>query len=187
MKESGFRQGFEARIGHFGLDERARAMMKEAWPLIAPHLDNAIDELLAAVGKLPHIAEIIAGKKEMIKQLEASHYQALLGGGLDSHYIESCRRTVEQEAAIGLDGRMRSTAGNHVLRVALKALERKYWLSGKMVERAAVVSQLIALDVTNAMALHREFAEKGGCGAARRHRRGDCGFRRRHRRRGRRH
>jgi methyl-accepting chemotaxis protein len=167
MKEAGFRKGFEARIGHFGLDERARAMMKETWPLIAPNLDNAIEEVLAATGKLPHIAAIIASKREVIKQLETSHYEALLGGGLDSHYVESCRRTVEQEAAIGLDGRMRSTAGNHVLRVALKALARKYrFSSGKLVERATVVSQLIALDVTNAMALHKEFAEKAA--AARR-------------------
>jgi methyl-accepting chemotaxis protein len=167
MKEAGFHKGFEARIGHFGLDERARGLIKEAWPVIAPSLDKAIEEVLAAAGKLPHIAAIIAGKRDMLKQLETSHFEALLGGGLDSNYVESCRRTVEQEGAIGLDARMRSTAGNHVLRAALRALGRKYrFSSGKVVERAIVLSQLIALDVTNAMALHKEFAEQAA--AARR-------------------
>jgi methyl-accepting chemotaxis protein len=167
MKEAGFFEGFEARIRHFGLDERAREVMKEAWPVIAPNLDNAIEEVLTAAGKLPHIAEVVASKRDLIKQLEASHFEALLGGGLDRRYVESCRRTVEQEAAIGLDGRMRSTAGNHVYRAALRALARRHWFSSsKLIERAMIVSQLIALDVTNAMALHKEAAEQAA--AARR-------------------
>ena len=62
---------------------------------------------------------------------------------------------------------MRSTAGSHAYRAALKTLGRKHWLSSqKLVDRALVVSQIIALDVTNAMALHREFAERAA--AARR-------------------
>jgi len=167
MKDSGFRKGFEARLGQFGLDERAQGLMKEVWPMIAPSLSGAIEDVLAAAGKLPHIAEIVADKRDLIKQLEASHFEALLGGGLDDRYVESCRRTVEQEAAIGLDGRMRSMAGSHVYRAALKALRRKHWFSSqKLVDRAMVVSQIIALDVTNAMALHREFAERAA--AARR-------------------
>jgi methyl-accepting chemotaxis protein len=167
MKEIGFRQGFEARLGHFSLDERARELMREMWPVIAPSLDGAIEEILTAAAKLPHIADVIAGKRALIKQLETSHFEALLGRGLDDRYVESCRRTVEQEAAIGLDARMRSTAGNHVFRAALKALGRRHWFSSrKVVDRAAVLSQIIALDVTNAMALHREFAERAA--AARR-------------------
>jgi methyl-accepting chemotaxis protein len=160
MKEAGFIGGFEARIGHFGLDERARNIMRETWPVIAPRLEGAIDEVLAATQVLPHIAEIIVRHRDLIKQLETSHFEALLGGGLDSRYVESCRRTVEREAALGLDGRMRSTAGNFVLRATLRALARRHWLSSrKLGDRAMVVSQLIALDVTNAMALHKEFAE----------------------------
>jgi methyl-accepting chemotaxis protein len=166
MKESGFAAGMQSRMGHFGLDERARDLLKETWPLIAPSLDGAIEEVLATIGKLPHIAQIIAGKRELIKQLEAAHFEALLSGGLDDRYVESCRRTVEQEAAIGIDGRMRSTAGSHVLKAVLRTLGRKYWFSGQVVERAMVVSQAIAFDVTNAMALHREFAEQAA--AARR-------------------
>ena len=161
MNEAGFRKGFEVRVGHFGLDERARELMREAWPVVAPQVDAAIDEVLSATSKLPHIAQIVEAKRALIKQLEASHFEALLAGELDDRYIESCRRTVEQEAAIGLDSRMRSTAGSHVFRAAVKALARKYWYSPRrLAERTIVLSQAIALDVTNAMALHRESAER---------------------------
>ena len=43
-----------------------------------------------------------------------AHFKALLGGNLDHRYAESCRHTVEREAAIGLDARIRSSSGNFV-------------------------------------------------------------------------
>jgi methyl-accepting chemotaxis protein len=154
-------------MANFGVDERARGLLKETWPLIAPSLEPAIDDVLAAAKFLPHIASIVARNTELLKRLELSHYEALLGGRLDSDYADSCRRTVEQEAALGLDSRMRSNAGNYVFRAALAAIARRYRFSSrKAMERAAVVSQFIALDVTNAMALHREAADQAA--AARR-------------------
>jgi methyl-accepting chemotaxis protein len=160
VASSGLTRGLNARMGHFGVNEWAKGLMREVWPLIAPTIDGTIDELLVAIRLLPHIASVIECHRDLIKQLETSHFQALLSGTLDDRYVESCRRTVEREAEIGLDSRMRSTAGNMVLRAAIGALARKYWYSpGRLAQRAIVVSQYIALDVTNAMALHREAAE----------------------------
>ncbi|HEY2229059.1 MAG TPA: protoglobin domain-containing protein [Xanthobacteraceae bacterium] len=148
-------------MANFGVDERARDLLKETWPMIAPCLEPAIDDVLAAAKFVPHIAPIVARNKDLLKRLELAHYEAFLGGRLDSDYADSCRRTVEQEAALGLDSRMRSNAGNYVFRAALAAIARKHRFSSrKALERAAVISQLIALDVTNAMALHREAADQ---------------------------
>jgi methyl-accepting chemotaxis protein len=161
VKESSSIDGFEARIRLFGLDERARGIMKETWPLIAPCLEEEIDGILAAASNMPLMAPMIAQHRDSLRTIEASHFKSLLGGGLDSQYDESCRTTVEQESAIGLDSRMRSSAGNFVFRAALQALARKYWFSPrKLVDHAIVVSQVIALDVSNAMTLHRASAEQ---------------------------
>jgi methyl-accepting chemotaxis protein len=167
MKEAGFRKGLEARISNFGIDDQARGLLKETWPVIALCLEPAIDELMAAAAFLPHIATSVASNKDVLKQLELAHFRALLGGRLDDDYVDSCRTTVAQEAALGLDSRMRSSAGNYVYRAALGALARKHWLSSRnALERARVISQFIALDVTNAMALHRDAADQAS--AARR-------------------
>jgi len=156
-----FIDGLEARLGHFGLDKHAQTVLRETWPIIAPRLDQAIDDLLAALKRLPHVAAVVDRHRDLIKRLETAHFEALLGGFFDGRYIESCRRMVEQEAAIGLDGRMRSTAGSFVLSAAIRALARKYWFSPhKLAHRAMIVSQAIALDVTNAMALHKEAADR---------------------------
>ncbi len=68
---------------------------------------------------------------------------------------------------MGLDGRTRSSVGNHVLRAAAEAIARKHrFSSGNAIERAMAVSQFITLDLANALALHRESADQAA--AARR-------------------
>jgi methyl-accepting chemotaxis protein len=90
-----------------------------------------------------------------------SHFRALFEGDLGPRYVESCLRTVQKEAELGFDGRIRSTAGNYVLKAALGALARKYrFSSGKVVEYGRAISQLLAFDVANAMTLHRQATEQ---------------------------
>lgn len=153
-------QDVESRYKLYELDAHARGAIKQVWPTIAPHIDKAIDAILDAAARLPHLSVVIAQHRSRIKDLETLHLEALLNGDLDFRYFESCRKTVEEEAAIGLDARFRSTAGNYLLKEALDALARKHKFSrARLVINAKLVSQVIAFDVANAMTLHREAAE----------------------------
>ena len=152
---------FEARLALYDLNENARRLAKQAWPLIEPNLDRAVDEILSAVGALPQVGEIASRHRDFLKKLEATHFAALFSGNLDERYAESCRQTVEQEAALGFDGRIRSTAGNYVLKAALDALARRYrFSSAKAAAHGKAVAQVIGFDVANAMTLHRQAAEQ---------------------------
>ena len=113
--------GFDSRLALYGIDDRTRSLLAETWPLIAPVLEHAIKEILGAVSELPRVGGAVAQNREMIKDLEVAHFQALLQGKLDQRYAESCRNTVAREAELGLDGRMRSTAGNYVLKAARRS------------------------------------------------------------------
>jgi hypothetical protein len=156
MPQTDLVQAFEARAQMYSLDGRARRILAETWPVIEPALDQAIAEIITAISVLPRVGEIVAQNAELYKKLEAAHFRALLGGKLDGAYAESCRHTVLEEAAIGLDARVRSTAGSYVLKAALDALARKYWFSAaKVAARGRVISQAISFDVANAMTLHR--------------------------------
>src|ERR1700724_223484 len=161
MAQTDLVQAFEARLKMYSLDGQALSILAEAWPVIEPTLDQAIAEIITAIRVLPRVGEIVARNAELYKKLEAAHFRALLGGKLDGAYAESCRHTVQQEAAIGLDARIRSTAGSYVLRAALDALARKHRFSAaKVAERGRVVSQAISFDVANAMTLHRQAADQ---------------------------
>src|SRR5256885_17208820 len=95
--------GFRDRLTLYGIDDRTRSLVAEAWPVIAPGLERAIHEIIQAVSGLPRVGGAVADHRETIKKLELADFQALLEGKLDERYPESCRRTVEQEAALGLD------------------------------------------------------------------------------------
>jgi methyl-accepting chemotaxis protein len=154
-------QAFGARLVLYSIDERTRQAVVEAWPVIAPRLDGAIEEILDAAQTLPNVGTIVAKNRSLLQQLEAAHFKALLGGNLDAHYVESCHRTVTQEAELGFDARLRSTAGSYVLKAALVALARKYRFSpANIAERGSMVSRVISFDVANAMTLHRQRAEQ---------------------------
>jgi methyl-accepting chemotaxis protein len=151
---------FETRRTFYKIDNRVCSILAAVWPIIAPTIDRSIKEVIDGVLELP-IGERVAPHRESITKLELAHFRALLGGDLDRRYAESCRRTVEREAEIGLDARIRSSAGNTVLRGALDALARAHRFSpGRLAERAKVVSQVISFDVANAMTLHRQGAER---------------------------
>jgi methyl-accepting chemotaxis protein len=153
--------GFRDRLALCGIDDHTRSLLAEAWPAIAPGLERAIHEILQAVSGLPRVGGVLAGNRDMVKKLEVAHFQALLQGKLDQRYAESCRQTVEQEAALGLDARMRSTAGSYVLKAAFDALARKHRFSAaRLTAQARSVSQAISFDVANAMTLHRQAAEQ---------------------------
>jgi len=160
MPPAGTIPEFETRRAFYRIDNRVCSVLAAAWPIVAPTIDRSINEVIEGVLELP-IGERVAPHRESIIGLELAHFQALLGGNLDQRYAESCRRTVEQEAAIGLDARIRSSAGNTVLRGALDALAQAHRFSpAKLAERAKVVSQVISFDAANAMTLHRHAAER---------------------------
>src|SRR5262249_20782902 len=114
-------QAFEARLRLYSLDQHVRQLVRETWPLIAPDLDRAIDDFLTAVTTLAKIGEIADRHHDTLRKLEVAHFTALFGGDLDQRYAESCRHTVQQEAKLGFDARMRSTAGSYLLQAALDA------------------------------------------------------------------
>jgi methyl-accepting chemotaxis protein len=151
---------FEARLAMHRIDERTRSVLAATWPVLAPHLERTIDEVLVAIMGLPKIGEMVAQNKDTIKKLEVAHFQALLGGKLDRHYAESCRQTVQREAEMGLDARIRSTSGSFVIQMSLDVLARKHRLfSAKLAERGRIIAKVISFDVSNAMTLHRQAAD----------------------------
>src|SRR5258708_38881 len=125
MAQTDLVQAFEARLKMYSLDGRAPGVLAEIWPVIEPTLDQAIGEIVTAVRVLPRVSEIITKNAELYKKLESAHFRALLGGKLDGVYAESCRHTVQQEAAIGLDARVRRTTASYVLQATPDSLARK--------------------------------------------------------------
>src|SRR3984957_16409724 len=152
MSSTDLVQAFEARLSLYGLDDSARHTLAEVWPLIEPHLEQAVDDIAVAVRVLARVGAAVAQNEAFFKKLELSHFRALLGGKLDRDYAESCRHTVHQEAALGMDARIRITGRSYVLKAVTGALAHKYqFSSSKVVAYGIVISKVISFDVSNGM------------------------------------
>jgi methyl-accepting chemotaxis protein len=137
-----------ARLANYELDERARAMLRDMRPLIEPRLGQAIDEVIAGAARLVQVAAIYDRHGREIRDIEIAQFRALLSAEFDTHYLEMCRRTIDQETAMGFEGRARLNCGAAVLRIAIDVLGSKYrFLPGTMAERIKIFSQAIFFDI----------------------------------------
>ena len=153
--------GFATRLALYDIDEHARGALKDAAPTVLAHLARAVDEFVAAGLTLPHVAAIFSEHRDLIRRLEMAHFEVLLRGRFDDAYVKSFRQTIEQEAAIGLDGRARIHVGNLVLKAALDAAAGKHRFSAaRVVAYGKIVSRAIAFDLAMTLALHQELAGK---------------------------
>jgi hypothetical protein len=133
---------FDKRRAFYEVDQRSLALLADTWSVIEPVVAGAVNKVVDKILALPYTQRTANQHRDFIKELEISHFRILLGGNVDHRCAESCRNTVEQEAARGVDARMRAGAGHFLLKAALPLLARKYCFSpAGLAERVAVLSK----------------------------------------------
>ena len=153
---------FAPRLASYGLDERARGVLREIGSLIEPAFDSVFDELFAGAARLPHVAPIYARHGHEIRQMEATHFRALLTGKFDVEYHENCRQTVERMTSFGLEARGRVLAATLLLSRVLGILAERHRFSGAAVaERAKVLTRAVLFDLATTSTLALRAKERG--------------------------
>jgi hypothetical protein len=128
-----------ARLANYTLDDRARIVLRDIAPLVDAQLDAALDQAIAGAANLPKVAAVYAKHSGDIKRIEVTQFRAMLRAEFGAHYLECCRKTVEEETALGFEGRARINAGAAVFRIAIAALAKKHRFSSTVLaERARV-------------------------------------------------
>src|SRR4051812_6643291 len=136
-----------ARLANYLLDDPARLVLREIAPLVESVLDEALDQVIAGAARLKAVAEIYQRHAGDIRRIESAQFRALLTANFDAGYLDTCRRTIEQESALGFEGRARVNCGAAVLRCAITVLAHKHRFSStKLAERTRVLSQAIFFD-----------------------------------------
>jgi methyl-accepting chemotaxis protein len=134
------------RLLNYGLDERARLLLREAAPLIEPLIGPAIDEVIVGARKLPHVAEVWGRHGAEVARIEVTQLQTLLTGEFDERYLETCRATTERETALGFEGRARMNCAGVLIKNASQAIARRHRFGGAR-ERITIVSQALMFDI----------------------------------------
>jgi methyl-accepting chemotaxis protein len=150
-----------ARLANYTLDDRARLLLRDIAPLVDAQLDTALEQVIAGAANLPKVAAVYAKHPGHIKRIEITQFRAMLQAEFGAHYLECCRKTVEEETALGFEGRARINAGAAVFRVAIAALAAKHRFSpAALAERARVLSQAIFFDIANTSTIFLQRVEQ---------------------------
>jgi methyl-accepting chemotaxis protein len=150
----------KSRYDLFGLDAKARHETNRVWPIIAPQVEPVLDRVFEALAQLPGIGQAVKEHRTIIQPAASLHVHAIMSGDLGIAYFASCRKLVEQEAACGIDPSFRVTLGTYLVEAAVNVLRRSYRFSpAKYARYTKLISRIMAFDVANAMALHRESVE----------------------------
>jgi methyl-accepting chemotaxis protein len=153
------------RLLNYGLDESARALLRSIAPVIEPVLGPALDQVIAGAVKLPHVADVWQRHGSDIRRMEIAQFQTLLKAEFDAGYLEHCRRTIEQQIALGFESRARINCGAVIIKVASATIARKFRFS-RAAERTAILSQAISFDLATTTTYYLQALEN--CAVSRR-------------------
>jgi methyl-accepting chemotaxis protein len=151
-----------ARLTIYELDDQCRTRLAELGPIIQPHLGAALDGVIARAGCLPpELAALWHRHRDEIRRIELTQFGALLKGQFDAAYLETCRKTIEQETALGFEARARMNCGAAIARAAADVIAGKYRFSAAAaIARSNIVSQAILFDIATTSTYYLQWLEK---------------------------
>ena len=156
-----------ARLANYGLDDDARAILREMAPLLDGEIEQAIDQVIAGAANLKAVAALYRKHPNEIRRIELAQLRALLSANFDAEYIATCRKTVDEEADLGFEGRARINCTASLYRFAVDVLARKHRLSSStFARRSRVLSQALFFDLATTSTYYLQRVEKAA--AARR-------------------
>jgi methyl-accepting chemotaxis protein len=137
-----------ARLANYRIDDRARLVLRDMAVWLEPHLESAINEVIAGAANLPQVAALYERQGNVFRRLEIAQFQELLRAEFGARYIERCRATIEQESNLGFEGRSRMNSAAAVLRTAIAVLKRRHrFTSGRMTDCIDVLGQATFFDL----------------------------------------
>jgi methyl-accepting chemotaxis protein len=147
------------RLTNFGLDEHARALLRSLLPVVGPLTGAVLDQAIAGAVKLPHVAALWSRHADDMRRIESAQIKALLSAEFDAGYVEHSRRTIEQQVALGFEGRARINCGAVLMKVASPVIARRFRFN-RAAERTAVLSQAILFDLATTSTFYLESVER---------------------------
>ena len=150
------RQEFELRRLYYGIDAPTRAALRQAWPLVSPHVGAAVDADCEAASRLPPpIGSLVRTNLAAIRALALDFVPKLFVPTSDESWAEETLALAEAESSLGLDARHRAGLNRFLLEAAMREIGRRYRFNGKKAACLAdAVGRVLLLDIACAVVFH---------------------------------
>lgn len=145
----------EARLRIFGITSETQKILRQAWPVLRPHMPAAIDNYLKHCQAMPWVSEKLLPHRDIVMKYYLSHFEVIFQGFFDERYVESFRRRRAMEREIDFhDSRPHMSFGHYAFRAGIGAISRRKRFSAVAAAKIiTALAQVLAFDNATTLAL----------------------------------
>lgn len=116
----------EARLQFFELDQRQRAILRSAKPLVERSIGGALDRFYARAKSTPETARFLSDENRVASAhaAQVKHWMHIVDANFDATYYESVRRVGAVHARIGLEPRWYIGGYSLIIEELIKQVDR---------------------------------------------------------------
>ena len=157
------------RLAFNGMDEAARAALRELQPLIARTLPDILAAFYSLISRTPEAKQFYASDASMrhAQEMHLKHWMRIASAEFDDEYLQSVTRVGEAHYRLGVPPRWYIGGYNFVLAGLLKAIQLEY-ADGLLIRRArrrkkaalqAAITAAAMIDMDYAISVYIDRAE----------------------------
>ncbi len=150
----------EARLANYGIDPATRALIRNLAPTVEPLIESAIDRVIAGAARLPHVSAVWGKHGQDLKRIEVIQLRGLLSANFDTAYLNCCRKTIEQETALGFEARARMNCAASLLEAAGAAFAKGYRFLSSRAECTGVLARALLFDLASTSTFYLQWLEQ---------------------------
>jgi methyl-accepting chemotaxis protein len=157
------------RVAFMGLDDKARAALRELQPVIRKTVGQALDAFYAKVRTAPETRKFFADENHMrsASSRQQSHWDVISRGDFDDTYVKAVRTIGQTHARIGLEPRWYiggyAVVSEHLIRAVIEDQWPKGFMSkgdaGKAGDSLSALIKAVMLDMDFAISIYLETIE----------------------------
>lgn len=130
------------RLLSLNIDDQARRLLPEVWPLVEPNLPTMLDAFYAHLATIPSLSDLVEDPRNVsrLKSVQLDHWKSLFSGQFDQSYFECVTRIGRTHQKIGFEPRWYLTGYVFFLARVLPLL-----ISGKSGSRDSSIDMIRAV------------------------------------------
>ncbi|MBI1199030.1 MAG: globin-coupled sensor protein [Phenylobacterium sp.] len=123
------------RLDFIGLDDKARATLRDLKPFVAANIGPALETFYARVRQTPDVKRFFRDEAQITgaQNRQGGHWAIIAEGRFDEDYVRGVRAIGETHARIGLDPRWYIAGYALILDGLLQRLLKAHWPTGPLV------------------------------------------------------
>jgi len=150
----------DTRLNFLRVDAQTKPLLRDAWPILKPHMHSILDEFYAHVRAFPAISHLFNGDShiEGLKKAQSHHWENLFRGDFDDSFMQGVMKIGHTHARIGLEPRWYIGGYSLILNRLNAAIANKVKRNAAAMQ--AAVTKAVFMDMDLSISVYEELVKQ---------------------------